>query len=152
MKKIISSILFVFYFNTSWSQKIDKYPFVFFSEEMTKVVAAIEIKFKIKYSFINEEIQNKKITLKKSKYSLKELNEAIEDQTDLKIVKIDERFYSITKNTTIDTVEKYELKDVFIEGVLAKGINKFDQKFILYPQKINTLPGITDADILLSVQ
>jgi outer membrane cobalamin receptor len=35
---------------------------------------------------------------------------------------------------------------------LAKGIQKTNQHYIILPQKVETLPGITDADILQSLQ
>lgn len=154
MKKVILLFLLLFFFQKSRSQVPEKTFFVYTSEKMEKVLQDVESKFKIKYSYIDSIISKKRITLPKKQYSLEEINEDIENQTTLKITKIDNRFYSISKEKKkeSDSIKNYWLKDVLVEGFLAKGINKTNQKFIIYPQKVETLPGVTDADILLSLQ
>lgn len=152
MKKIILLFLSLFLFQKSRSQILENPLFAYSSEKMEKVLQDVELKFKIKYSYIDSIISNKRITIPKKRYSLEEMNENIEIQTDLKITKIDSRFYSISKEKKKDSIKTYWLKDVLVEGFLAKGINKTNEKFIIYPQKVETLPGVTDADILLSLQ
>ena len=152
MKKIILLFLSLFLYQKSRSQILENPLFAYSSEKMEKVLQDVELKFKIKYSYIDSIISNKRITIPKKRYSLVEMNENIENQTDLKITKIDSRFYSISKEKKKDSIKTYWLKDVLVEGFLAKGINKTNEKFIIYPQKVETLPGVTDADILLSLQ
>lgn len=154
MKKVILLFLLLFFFQKSRSQVPERTFFAYTSEKMEKVLNEVESKFKIKYSYIDSIISKKKITLPRKQYSLEEINEDIENQTTLKITKIDNRFYSISKEKKkeSDSIKNYWLKDVLVEGFLAKGINKTNQKFIIYPQKVETLPGVTDADILLSLQ
>ncbi len=154
MKKVILLFLLLFFFQKSRSQVPERVFFAYTSEKMEKVLNEVESKFKIKYSYIDSIISKKKITLPRKQYSLEEINEDIENQTTLKITKIDNRFYSISqeKKKENDSIKNYWLKDVLVEGFLAKGINKTNQKFIIYPQKVETLPGVTDADILLSLQ
>jgi TonB-dependent Receptor Plug Domain len=149
MKQLLSFLLLGL-FSFSWAQKIDKFPFEYSSERMEKVLVDVENKFKIKYSYLDSIVAQKKITLPKRKYSLKEINESIELQTSLKITQIDNRFYTISKEQ--DSIKNYQLKEIIIEGFVAQGINKTNEKFIIYPQKVETLPGVTDADILLSLQ
>jgi hypothetical protein len=138
MKRIIFLLFSLFLIQKSRSQVLDKPFFAYSAEKMEKVLQDVESKFKIKYSYIDSIIAKKRITIPKRKYSLQEINESIEIQTDLKITKIDNRFYSISKEKKKDSVKTYWLKDVLVEGFLAKGIE--------------TLPGVTDADILLSLQ
>ena len=154
MKKIILLFLFFLLHHKSWSQVPEKSFFVYSAEKMEKVLLDIENKFKIKYSYIDSIVARHKITLPKKRYSLEEINQNLEVQTELKITKIDQRFYSISKEKKKeqDSIRNYWLKDVLVEGFLAKGINKTNEKFIIYPQKVETLPGVTDADILLSLQ
>lgn len=149
MKQLLSFLLLGL-FSFSWAQKIDKFPFEYSSERMEKVLVDVENKFKIKYSYLDSIVAQKKITLPKRKYSLTEINESIELQTSLKITQIDNRFYTISKEQ--DSIKNYQLKEIIIEGFVAQGINKTNEKFIIYPQKVETLPGVTDADILLSLQ
>lgn len=152
MKKLILLFLLLFFCLKSRAQVPENPFFAFSSEKMEKVLHEIEAKFRIKYSYIDTLISSKKITLIKKKYTLDEINENIENQTALKITKIDNRFYSISKEKKQDSIKKYWLKEIVVEGFLAKGINKINQKFVIYPQKVETLPGVTDADILLSLQ
>lgn len=160
MKKLILLFLLFFLPHKSWTQNPENPFFAYSSERLEKVLQDIEKSFKIKYSFIDSLVVKHRITLPKKRYSLDEINQNIESQTTLKIAKIDQRFYSIYKekkkesDTYIkkDSIKNYWLKDVIVEGFLAKGINKTNEKFIIYPQKVETLPGVTDADILLSLQ
>jgi hypothetical protein len=161
MKKIISFFVLLLYFQNSWSQnpstsglakQRDKYTFAYADEKMEKVLVDVETKFKIKYSYVDSLISQKRITIEKKRYSLEEINQKITDQTALKISKIDNRFYAVSQGKVIDSIQKYFLDEIIVEGFVANGINKTSQKFTIYPQKVETLPGVTDADILLSLQ
>jgi hypothetical protein len=44
------------------------------------------------------------------------------------------------------------LKEILVEGLLSKGISKTGEKVVISPQKLEALPGVTDADILFSLQ
>ncbi len=161
MKQVISIFLLLLFLQNSWAQnpsaselakQIEKHPFVYTSEKMEKVLHDVETKFKIKYSYIDSVIAVKKITLPKKRYSLSEINQKIAIQTELKFTNIDNRFYAISDEKGNDSIKKYFLDEIIVEGFLATGINKTNQKFTIYPQKVETLPGVTDADILLSLQ
>jgi hypothetical protein len=39
-----------------------------------------------------------------------------------------------------------------VEGLLSKGISKTGEKVVISLQKLEALPGVTDADILFSLQ
>jgi hypothetical protein len=152
MKYLISLFLTFVIVQVAWSQKSEKVPFAYNSAEITRVLADIEQKFDIKYSYVDSIAIGKKITLPKSFYSLEEINTEISKQTALKIIRIDERFYSVVMEDQNLPAQSYVLDDVLVEGFLAKGINKTSQKVIIHPQKVETLPGVTDADILLALQ
>jgi len=152
MKQLISFFVLLLFFQNSWSQKNEKFTFSYTSEKLEQVLSDIEIRFGIKYSYVDSLISEKKITLPKKRYALGEMNQKISEQTALKISKIDNRFYAISRETAADDIKKYYLNEIVIEGFLANGINKTNQKFTIYPQKVATLPGVTDADILLSLQ
>ncbi len=152
MKQLLSFVLLLLFYQNSQSQTRERYSFGFTAEKMENVLLDVESKFKIKYSYVDSLISKKKITLPKKKYSLSEINQKITDQTDLKVNKIDNRFYAISSVKTIDTLKKYYLNEIIVEGFLANGINKTNQMFTIFPQKVQTLPGVTDADILLSLQ
>lgn len=151
MKQLVSFLFILLFFQFSWSQKSTKQQFVYHNTKIEKVIADVERKFNIKFSYVDSITANKKITLSKGFYSLEEINSKIEEQSFLKIVKIDDRFYSIIKENS-EPIKTYNLDEILIEGFLAKGINKTNQRVEIYPQKVEALPGVTDADILLSLQ
>ncbi len=152
MKKAVSFFVLALFCQNVWSQKIEKHIFSFTSERMEKVLSDVETKFKIKYSYVDSILSKAKFTLPKKRYSLEEINQKITVQTSLKVTKINQRFYALSAEPTTDSIKKYYLSEIVIEGFLANGINKTNQKFTIYPKKVETLPGVTDADILLSLQ
>lgn len=135
----------------SWSQKTDTSLFEYENVPLRTVLRDIESKFEIKYSYVDSIVSTVKIMMKPKKYSLDELNSAIENQTDLKIINIDKRYFSIRKESEAP-VKSEQLKEILVEGFLSKGINKVNQNILIDPQKVTMLPGVTDADILLSLQ
>lgn len=135
----------------SWSQK--KKHFYYTNTQLTKVLSDIEKTFDVKYSYVDSLVVSQRFSLPKKQYSLTEINNEIEKQSTLKVIKINDRFYSI--NLAEDKVQSQNvipLQEVIVEEFLAKGIQKTNQNYIIYPQKVQTLPGITDADILQSLQ
>lgn len=135
----------------SWSQK--KKHFYYTNTQLTKVLSDIEKTFDVKYSYVDSLVVSQRFSLPKKQYSLTEINNEIEKQSTLKVIKINDRFYSI--NLAEDKVQSQNvipLQEVIVEEFLAKGIQKTNHNYIVYPQKVQTLPGITDADILQSLQ
>ena len=139
MKQLLSFVLLLLFFQNSQSQTRESYSFGFTAEKMENVLLEVETKFKIKYSYVDSLISHKKITLPKKRYSLSEINQQIADQTALIVNKIDNRFYAISSTKTIDTLKKYYLNEIIVEGFLANGINKTNQKFTILPQKVQTV-------------
>jgi hypothetical protein len=142
--------LFCLFFQTSWSQKTEKHQFKYSSTKVEKVIQDIEKKFNIRYSYVDSILTEKKISIPKNQFSINEINTYLENQTGLKIINIDSNYYSIIKSETI--AKTYKLEEVLVDGFVATGINKIEQKLILKPDKIEALPGVTDTDLLLSLQ
>ncbi len=67
---------------------------------LTSVLKNLENRFNIKFSYVDEDIDNTLLTLDITK-DLKSILADIEEQTPLKIKKLDERYYSLYKSTTI---------------------------------------------------
>ena len=147
MKKLMLMGFFWGWTLCSWSQQ--KESFYYANTQLTQVLSDIEKAFAVNYSYVDSLVAAQRISVPKSLYSLAEINAQIEQQTNLKIIRINERFYSISPS---ETVEVIPLKEVLVEEFLAKGIKKTNQHFIISPQKVQTLPGITDADVLQSLQ
>jgi len=151
MKPIVTLLILFLLITNSWSQKVQQHFFDFNEAQLSLALSSIETQFDIKYSYVDSIVATKKISLLPKKYSLKAINTAIENQTDLKIIQIDARYFSIAQ-TIEEPIREEQLKEILVEGFLSKGIYKSNQKIILLPQKIEALPGVTDADVLLSLQ
>nr|WP_294773629.1 TonB-dependent receptor plug domain-containing protein [uncultured Flavobacterium sp.] len=147
MKKIILIGFFLCWISFSWSQK--KESFYYKNAQLTRVLSDLEKAFEVKYSYVDSLVSAQRISVPKNFYSLAEINAEIEQQSTLKVIKINERFYSINQ---AETLEAFQLEEVLVEEFLAKGIRKTNQHYVISPQKVQTLPGITDADILQSLQ
>jgi hypothetical protein len=149
MNRILLLIFILFYSNIVFSQK--KVSLEFKQQILEKVIDKLEEDFEIKYSYVDSIIKEKTIYLNKKKYSLEEVNLEIETQTKLKIAKLSDRYYSIFKDT-IEVNKMIQLDEILIESFLVKGIKKNKEKYILFPRKTEILPGVTDADVFLSLQ
>lgn len=147
MKKLMLMGFFWGWTLCSWSQQ--KESFYYTNTQLAQVLSDIEKAFAVKYSYVDSLVTAQKISVPKRLYSLVEINSQIEQQTNLKIIRINERFYSISP---AETVEMIPLKEVLVEEFLAKGIKKTNRHYVISPQKVQTLPGITDADVLQSLQ
>lgn len=151
MRPVILFVSLLFCLEVSWSQS-GRLPFFYSNARLEKVLSDVESKFSIRYSYVDSLVVNQTVSIPKKKYSIDEINQCIADSTGLQITDIDGRFFAISKNEATESVKKYYLDEIQVEGFLTKGINKTNQKFTIYPQKIEALPGVTDADILLSLQ
>lgn len=152
MKYLICFVFIGFFLQSGWAQKAEKKLFFFKDETIEKVILDIEVKFDIKFSYVEKLPTNYKISVPKKKYFLNEIVVILQNQTNLQIIKIDNRFYSIIQEKQETIPEINYLDEIIVEGFLASGINKTSEKYTIYPQKVVTLPGVTDADVLLSLQ
>jgi outer membrane cobalamin receptor len=151
MKKIVLLGFFLCWMQSSWSQKRES--FIYTNAKLTKVLSDIEKAFEVKYSYVDSLVVSQRFSVPKKRYTLAEINDEIEKQSTLKVIKINERFYSINQaEFTVNSEKVIPLEEVIVDEFLAKGIQKTNQHYIISPQKVQTLPGITDADVLQSLQ
>jgi hypothetical protein len=151
MKSIATFLIFFLFITVCWSQKEQQHDFDFQNAKLSQVLTIIEKRFDIKYSYVDSIVSPKTVSLLPKKYTLSAVNTEIENQTALKITQINARYFSISQSIEAPIREE-QLPEILVEGFLSKGINKSFQKVILLPQKIEALPGVTDADVLLSLQ
>lgn len=151
MRKLVVLCFFLCSIQFTWSQK--KESFIYTNAKLTKVLSEIEKAFDVKYSYVDSLVTSQRISVLKKLYTLAEINAEIEKKSTLKVIQINDRFYSINQvEVKKDSDKITPLEEVIVEEFLAKGIKKTNQHYIISPQKIQTLPGITDADILQSLQ
>lgn len=151
----MKAFLFIVFFTVvqpfAYSQNREVLYLDFDNESLTVAIAELEKKFEVKYSFVDSIIAPFKVKISPKRYSIDEIHALIKNQTQLSIVKIDSRYFSITEGVE-SMIRTEQLKEILVEGFLSKGINKVNHNFVLQPQKVTILPGVTDSDILLSLQ
>ncbi|MFT3795867.1 TonB-dependent receptor plug domain-containing protein [Flavobacterium sp.] len=119
------------------------------SVKLDQLLAQVERTFEVQYSYLDSIVADVRVEFQPQNYTLSEINSAIENQTALKVVQIDARYFSIYRN---ETIKAEELQEILVESLLSKGISKKSAVVVLSPQKVEILPGVTDADVLLSLQ
>ena len=66
----------------------------------------LEAKYDVKFSYVDKDIGGVAISIPKTD-SLQEILNSIQNQTQVKIQKLNERYYTVTKSTTVDIVQQY---------------------------------------------
>ena len=120
------------------------------SYTLTKFLEVLETKFDVKYSYADKFLAIERIKILSKNYNLAEFHQEIEAQTNLQVIKISERYYAISLKEMPTT--KVRLDQIVVSGFLSKGITKHEQVVTISPDKVEELPGVTDADLLLSLQ
>jgi hypothetical protein len=139
-------------FTKAFSQE-EAFNMSFSNQSLGIVLDTTEEKFNVIFSYDNSIIiEHKKITLKKKTYDLQKLLIQLERLTDLSFSKISKRYIVIKKK---DDPEKYFniLNLVVVRSYIATGIEKNNNgSYTINPDKLKILPGLTEPDVLESIQ
>lgn len=114
---------------------------------LRQVLGEIERQFEVRYSYADSVVDPIKITLSKRDYTLSEAHRQL-TLFGIEFSAIDSRYYVVTASP----VRSADLPEVVVTHFLSKGIKLDHHHFKLTPAKIEELPGVTDADLLLSLQ
>lgn len=138
-------------------------PFLAFSQEkafyiefqnknILEVYTKIENTYNVLFSYKDDYIKAKDITLKRKRRTLLETLDEIKLLTKLNYKIIDNR-YVIINEIKNDPINTYQLEKIVINSYLTRGITKnSDASYKLLPSKLGILPGLTEPDILESIQ
>lgn len=114
----------------------------------------IEKNFNIKLSFNSDVVNDQFITFKLDDATLDEIFLAIETQVNISFSKESERYYIIKKLPNSDLTSTQLLQEVVIKEYLTLGINRQneDTSIKVSPKKMGILPGLTEPDVLQTIQ
>ncbi len=114
----------------------------------------IESKFNVKFSYNSKLIGEQLITLEAKEITLEELLFDIEALVDVRFKKETERYYTVQKIKNRSVTDTQHLEQVVVREYLTSGINENndDTSIILSPEKLGILPGLTEPDVLQSIQ
>ena len=122
--------------------------------ELSKAFIDIEKKFNIKLSFNSNLTDNKRITIKLDNVSLEEILLAFEEKANIIFEKITGRYYIIKEKAKIDLSKTQHLQEIVIKENLILGVkkNNDDSSISIFPNNLEILPGLTEPDVLQSIQ
>ncbi|WP_033956341.1 TonB-dependent receptor domain-containing protein [Psychroserpens jangbogonensis] len=150
MKKLIICFLLALP-NLAFSQEEAKFYISFNSETLQNAFELIEEVYDVRFSYYDNILSDKIIFLKKEKRSLNQVLLEIEMQTDLRFEIIDNRYIIVNNNREEANIQ--ELEKVIINSYLTKGISKRkDGSYQINPRSLGILPGLTEPDVLESIQ
>ncbi|RED48964.1 TonB-dependent receptor domain-containing protein [Seonamhaeicola aphaedonensis] len=120
---------------------------------LVKVFQDIEEKFDIKFSYNSDLINNKTISLNIENATLDEILLILEEKATVVFRKQSRRYYTVKPRKTRIT-DTQQLQEVLIKEYLTTGISKKkdDASISLLPNKLGILPGLTEPDVLQSIQ
>lgn len=124
------------------------------STPLNQVFMDIEKKFNIKLSFNSEIVNEQFITFQLEDATLEEILTAIETQVNIEFRKESDRYYVIKKIPETGLTSTQQLQEVVIKEYLTTGISREneDTSILVSPKKLGILPGLTEPDVLQSIQ
>lgn len=133
-----------------WSQQEFTAAIEFNQTPVTEALILVEQTYNVKFSYAYQLLEDKTITLKLKQRTLNEVLNVFENQLQVQIEVLSERYISIT---SIPSEQTEQLKEVVITSYLAKGIEKnTNATFTIKPKELELLPGLIEADVLESIQ
>jgi len=121
------------------------------NQPLEDVLSDIEEKYSIIFSYQDSLIEGKTLSIQKYKINLEDLLNLLNDRTNLYFKKISDRYVIVKKDSQLDYVNTLDL--VVVRSYLAKGVEKNnDGSYTLFPQNLEILPGLTEPDVLESIQ
>lgn len=131
----------------------EKIDIAFLNTPLIDVLQQTESNYKVKFSFDSEITKNLFFTFKKENCILKDILDNIEFQHPLKFNRINERYFFISIDKTINLDNYNLLKEVQISNYVTSGINKNKNGSIsILPEQLGVLPGLTEPDVLESLK
>lgn len=120
---------------------------------LNEVISDLESKFNIRLSFNPELITDQAVTYQNSEATLQDVISAVESQTDVEFSRVSDRYYIVRKRREFDLTNTQQLDEIIIKEYLTSGINeRTDNSILVSPDKLGILPGLTEPDILQSLQ
>ncbi len=126
---------------------------------LKEILANLSKQYKIQFNFLEEEVKYISVIPPSPELSLSEKLHYLSNRTALTFENINNRYIVITSQkqviTIIDSVKgiPIPLEETVIEKYLTKGIAKTAEgNLVIKPKKFGILPGLTEADVLQTMQ
>ncbi|GAB5400173.1 MAG: TonB-dependent receptor [Aureisphaera sp.] len=149
---LIWIIILFFPLTATISQEAVAFRVEFNETPVAQALETLEELFDVRFSYQDNLLQEKVITLDSEVRTFEEVLAVLETYYQLRFEKIDDRYISVFSDES-NLVGVQQLEDVIVMGYLTQGIDKRkDGTFKLSPKVLGALPGLTEADVLESIQ
>ena len=121
---------------------------------LIEVLAHLETRYNIHFSYIDSAIENKKAVLPDEQLTLIEALTFLESETNLDFINIDDSSVVISNRANpFSAFITQKLEEIVITNYLTKGISKkSDGKITFNTEEFGILPGLIEPDILQTIQ
>ena len=138
-------VFFLSYNAYSQSDKDKELPF-------DQVILIIENRYDVSFSYADESIENKFVTLPNKSLTLTEALLHIEEKLTVILEVLNERFI-VVKEKKEEQLSVEKLNEVVVQGYLTSGISKKqDGSIEIKTEKLGVLPGLIEPDVLQAVK
>ena len=121
-------------------------------QPLTTILKRLESRYNVSFSYADNHIKNISSPLPNNTLSLEEALRILEKHTHLQFETLNNRFVVITKPQT-NPPKVEQLDEVFITKYLIKGLSISKQgHLIIKPKEFDLLPGLTEPDVLQTIQ
>lgn len=143
--KKLNIIFFLFLIQVSLGQKKEQKVF------LIEILNKLEATYSIGFNYSNDLLKNIKVYKPKSNLKIESVLEKIFEQIDFKFTILEDGQIIISKKNRTNKITV--LDEVIINNILTKGISiKKGGKITIKPNEFKILPGLTEPDILQSIQ
>lgn len=121
---------------------------------LVEVLKILETNYQIHFTYLDQAIEGKMASVPNQSLSLSEALDFLKSQINLDFIRVDEHsiVISIRTNPFSEFIVQ-KLEEVVITNYLTKGITKkSDGKITLNTEEFGILPGLTEPDILQTIQ
>ncbi len=134
------------------SSQEEAFYIAFKDEPISDAFTKIEDTYDVLFSYKDDDVINKRISITRKKRTLLEVLEAIKAFTKLNYKILNNRYIIINQSLEKE-IDINELDKVIVRSYLTKGIEKnTNGSYKLFPSKLGILPGLTEPDVLESIQ
>ena len=143
--KKLNIIFILFLIQVSLGQKKEQKVF------LIEILNKLETTYSIGFNYSNDLLKNIKVYEPKSNLKIESVLEKIFEQIDFKFTILEDGQIIISKKNRTNKITV--LDEVIINNILTKGISiKKSGKITIKPNEFKILPGLTEPDILQSIQ
>tara|TARA_R110002049_G_scaffold62212_8_gene166530 strand:- start:2153 stop:4519 length:2367 start_codon:yes stop_codon:yes gene_type:complete len=123
-------------------------------QPLITILKALEEKYNISFSYVDEAIKDKEATLLKTDLTLEEALEFLKLETNLDFELLSNRFVVIKKpqkNSSLYHTQR--LEEIVVSNYLTSGISKLNDGSVnIKPETFGILPGLIEPDVLQTIQ